>query len=393
MKAKLVIVVLFTVAAGIVVMMASRRGQDSAPGTQANSAAPPTQAIAQTTIQVVYSTEKREWIEAITGEFTKSHPNIRVELVGKGSIESAGAILDEQLKPTVWSPADSMVLKMLGSDWQTKHHADVFAASGDDMPQPLLLTPLVFVAWEDRARALQKSAHGTISWKGIRQGLTAAKGWPAVGGEGRWGFVKLGHTDPTKSNSGLQALYLMLLETTGKSRLAVEDLLNPKNQEFVRGIEKGVTKFESSTGVFMTDMVRFGPSKYDIAVVYESSAISELGNAEGRWGKLKVYYPPTTIWSDHPMALLKAPWVTEAQSAAARDYIAFLHAKPAQQRALDYGFRPADTSVKIVTADAQNPFTRLAGDGITVDVPSAAETPDGPVVRNLMMMWTRLMQP
>ena len=313
--------------------------------------------------------------------------------MGKGSIESAGAILDEQLKPTVWSPADSMVLKMLGSDWQTKHHADVFAASGDDMPQPLLLTPLVFVAWEDRARALQKSAHGTISWKGIRQGLTAAKGWPAVGGEGRWGFVKLGHTDPTKSNSGLQALYLMLLETTGKSRLAVEDLLNPKNQEFVRGIEKGVTKFESSTGVFMTDMVRFGPSKYDIAVVYESSAISELGNAEGRWGKLKVYYPPTTIWSDHPMALLKAPWVTEAQSAAAREYIAFLHAKPAQQRALDFGFRPADTSVKIVTADAQNPFTRLAGDGITVDVPSAAETPDGPVVRNLMMMWTRLMQP
>jgi ABC-type molybdate transport system substrate-binding protein len=393
MKAKLVIVVLFMVAAGIVVMMAPRRRQDGAPGTQANSAAPPTQAIAQTTIQVVYSTEKREWIEAITGEFAKSHPNIRVELVGKGSIESAGAILDEQLKPTVWSPADSMVLKMLGSDWQTKHHADVFAASGDDMPQPLLLTPLVFVAWEDRARALKKSAHGTISWKGIRQGLTATKGWPAVGGEGRWGFVKLGHTDPTKSNSGLQALYLMLLETTGKSRLAVEDLLNPKNQEFVRGIEKGVTKFESSTGVFMTDMVRFGPSKYDIAVVYESSAISELGNAEGRWGKLKVYYPPTTIWSDHPMALLKAPWVTEAQSAAAREYIAFLHAKPAQQRALDFGFRPADTSVKIVTADAQNPFTRLAGDGITVDVPSAAETPDGPVVRNLMMMWTRLMQP
>jgi ABC-type sulfate transport system substrate-binding protein len=185
----------------------------------------------------------------------------------------------------------------------------------------------------------------------------------------------------------------MLLESTGKSRLTVEDLLNQKNQDFVRGIEKGVTKFESSTGVFMTDMVRFGPSKYDIAVVYESSAISELGNAEGRWGKLKVYYPPTTIWSDHPMALLKAPWVTEAQQAAAREYIAFLHAKPAQQRALDYGFRPADTSVKIVTADAQNPFTRLAGDGITVDVPSAAETPDGPVVRNLMMMWTRLMQP
>ena len=54
--------------------------------------------------------------------------------------------------------------------------------------------------------------------------------------------------------------------------------------------------------------------------------------------------------------------------------------------------QPLDTSVPIVTNDAQNPFTRLAADGITVDVPPAAPTPDGPVVRNLMMMWTRVVQ-
>jgi hypothetical protein len=171
--------------------------------------------------------------------------------------------------------------------------------------------------------------------------VTSAKGWPAVGGEKRWGFVKLGHTDPTKSNSGLQALYLMMLEATGKTRLAVEDLLDPKHQAFVRGIEKGVT----------------------------------------------------TVWSDHPAALLAAPWVRETQRGAAREYLAYLRSKPAQMRALDYGFRPADTSVKVVTPDAQNPFTRFAADGITVEVPAAVDMPDGPVVRNLMMMWTRLMQP
>jgi hypothetical protein len=93
------------------------------------------------------------------------------------------------------------------------------------------------------------------------------------------------------------------------------------------------------------------------------------------------------------MGVLNAPWVTDQQRSAARQYVAFLRSKPSQQRALDFGFRPADTSVKIVTSDAQNPFTRLAANGITVEVPPAAEAPDGPVVRNLMMMWTRLMQP
>ena len=143
----------------------------------------------------------------------------------------------------------------------------------------------------------------------------------------------------------------------------------------------------------MTDMVRFGPSKYDIAVVYESLAISQLGDAAGRWGKLRVYYPATTIWSDHPIALMQAAWVTPAQKDAGRKLIAFLRSKPAQQRAVEFGFRPADTSVPIVTSDVQNPWTRLAADGVTVDVPPAATAPEGPVARNLQRLWTRVLQP
>ena len=72
--------------------------------------------------------------------------------------------------------------------------------------------------------------------------------------------------------------------------------------------------------------------------------------------------------------------------------MAFLRARPQQERALAYGYRPADTSVPIKTADAQNPFTRLAPQGISIDVPTAAEPPDGAVVRNLMMLWQRVVQ-
>ncbi|OJH33464.1 hypothetical protein [Cystobacter ferrugineus] len=61
-----------------------------------------------------------------------------------------------------------------------------------------------------------------------------------------------------------------------------------------------------------------------------------------------------------------------------------------QERALAFGFRPADPSVPIKTQDAANPFTRLAPQGIQVDVPPVAEVPEGPVVRNLLTMWSRV---
>jgi ABC-type sulfate transport system substrate-binding protein len=183
----------------------------------------------------------------------------------------------------------------------------------------------------------------------------------------------------------------MTLEFYGKtSGLTVADLLKPDYQAFVASVEKGVPKFESSTGTFMTDMIRFGPSKYDIAVVYENLVISQIENAQGRWGNLRIYYPDTTLWSDHPIALLLGDWVTDAEKQAARALIAFLRSRPMQERALAYGFRPADPSVPIRTADAQNPYTRLAQYGVKVDIPPVATPPDGPVIRNMLTMWSRV---
>ena len=179
----------------------------------------------------------------------------------------------------------------------------------------------------------------------------------------------------------------------GKPSLEVGDLLKPEYQAFVKDIEKGVTKFEPSTGTFMTDMVRFGPSKYDIAAVYEGVAISQIENAQGRWGNMKVYYPSTTIWSDHPAALLQGDWVTEAQKAAARTWIAYLESRPIQEKALALGFRPASPDVPIQSSDPNNPFVRYASYGVQAEIPPVATPPDGTVVRNLLTMWSRVVKP
>jgi len=401
MKPKLVIVIGFLIAVGVILYAAvGRRGggaaRPAAAVTDPRGSADPAAAVE---IALEYSTEKKDWLEAAVGEFQRANPAIRVKLIGKGSLESAGAILDGTDRPVLWSPADSLVSNLLAADWKTKNQTELYPTTGDAAPQPLLLTPLVFAVWEERARVLVSPAAGSdaiapLTWSEIRKAVSSPRGWAGIGGKPAWGFVTLGHTDPNRSNSGMQALVLMAYEffrTT--SGLTSEQMLDPKFQGFVKDIERGVPHFESSTGTFMTDMIRFGPSKYDIAVVYESLAVSQLANAQGRWGSLHIYYPPVTIWSNHPIALLAAPWVTAAQARAGAQLIAFLRSPAVQTTALRFGFRPADTSVPLKAPDGSSPFANAARYGLSLELPPAAQPPDGTVIRTMLMMWSRVVKP
>lgn len=373
---KAVIVGAFVVAAGAVTYMAVR-----GKGGEARPDAVP--AGKQVEITLEFSTEKQRWIETEVQRFEAANPDVHVSLVAKGSLEAASAILDGRDKPTLWSPADSTVANLVAADWLTKNPG---RALWSDKPEPLLLSPLVFVVWEDRAKALGGGAH--LTWKQIHAAVASPKGWPGVGGKPEWGFVKLGHTDPTRSNSGLGALVLMAYEYFGTTQpLTVEQMLDPGFQAFVKETEAGVPHFEDSTGTFMTDMVRFGPSKFDIAVVYESLAVSELANAQGRWDSLHVYYPEVTVWSDHPIVVLDGAWVSEPQAAAGRRLEKFLEASAAQTDALAFGFRPADPSVPLKAEGSPFADGRF---GLSLEVPAAAPAPDAAVAKNLTMMWSRV---
>jgi ABC-type Fe3+ transport system substrate-binding protein len=399
MKPKTALVVVLLAVAGVIAWFVLKKPKGDDPAdpkpavatTDGGTAAPPPRPSDMVTVTLEYSTEKRDWLEAAVHQFETENPEVKVNLIGKGSIESANAILDQTDKPTMWSPADSSIANLLASDWETKQHKPLWA-SGETAPQPLLLTPLVFAVWEERAKVLIDAAHGEVSWKAIHQAVTSPKGWPAIGGKQAWGFVKLGHTDPNRSNSGMQALVSMAFEYFNTKSLTVDQMLDPKFQEFVKQIEASVGKFESSTGTFMNTMIQFGPSRIDIAVVYESLAVAELEHAQGRWGSLHIYYPHVTIWSDHPIAILDAPWVTAAQKAAAGKLVAYLRSPKVQTTALRFGFRPANTSVAIKNSDASNPFTKMQQYGLTIELPDAAQPVDGAVARNLLMMWSRVVK-
>lgn len=362
-----------------------------APASPGEASAPPKGA--KVTLDFLYTTEKERWLKGALEEFAKARPDIYVKARGVGTIESIRLITEGKESPVAWSPADEVALNLLDTEWSLQKGAGIVDRAEDVAPQPLVITPLVVIAWEERAKALAKTGTGDpADWAVIHQLATNPKGWLGVGASAEWGFVKLGHTAPNTSNSGLQTLILMAYGFHGKSAgLSQADILDEKFQRWLKEVETAVGKFGNSSGTYMRDMVLFGPSKYDLIWNYESVAISEMAAAQGRWGNLAVYYPKPTLWSNHPFVVLKSASATPEQRDAAKVLRDFLLSVPIQQRALDSGFRPANPDVKVLTADPNNPWNRLKPYGIRVDIPPTAEPPSGEVTRLLLETWRRVM--
>ncbi|HEX3770969.1 MAG TPA: substrate-binding domain-containing protein [Polyangiaceae bacterium] len=401
-RVSVVLLVVFLFFGGVLVFLKSR-GSDGSAGNQpaiaadaGTAAATATAAAippgARVTLPFVYSSEKEDWLKEAVADFEKVHPDVDVQLVSKGSLDAVRALLAGEVKPVLWSPADSLAVSLLTTQWKMAKGADPLVRDGTRWPRSMLLTPLVFVAWESRAKVLlAKSTE--LTWMRMRDAVASKKGWSALGGETGWAYVKFGHTDPTKSNSGLQALALMAYGFYGKQDgLTVPDATAAPFQDFVKAIEAGRHAQDfaaSSTGPFMENFIRQGPSLYDVVLVYEATAIAEMPRAVGRWEPLRVFYPSINIWSDHPACLMAGDWVTAAQKTSAEQLVDFLMTPAVQQRALRNGFRPGNLDVPVITQDSDNPFHRYADTGVHVDVPRIAAPPDGAVLEALLQTFQR----
>ena len=106
--------------------------------------------------------------------------------------------------------------------------------------------------------------------------------------------------------------------------------------------------YGSSTGFFGKKMFASGPEYLSAAVLYENMVIQAYGTQpEPAFPVVAIYPKEGTFWSDHPVGIVEREWVTPERREAAKAYIAYLLARPQQEQAVQFGFRPAAVDVPL----------------------------------------------
>ena len=360
--------------------------QSDPPATTAGPAPSTVGAAGDVHIRIAYGSEKKTWLEEQAKAFLATSPKtaaghaIRIDLDAMGSGEAMQGILAGTEKATVYSPASSAYINLINDAFKAKSAtAKTIAPTGD----VLLTSPVVIAVWKPMATALgwpQKN----VSWADLAKFGADPKGWSKFGFP-EWGQLKLGHTHPEYSNSGLLAILAEAYAGAGKTRgLTLADLDAAPTKKLLESIEDTMVHYGKSTGFFADKMQERGPSYISAAVMYENLVIESYAKTSSNPPLVAMYPKEGTFWSDHPYSILDADWSGAEQKEGAQSFLAFLKAKPAQTRALELGFRPGDATIPIGApidaahgVDAKQPQTLL-------DVPDAA------ILNKLIAVWRSL---
>jgi Ca-activated chloride channel family protein len=315
-----------------------------------------------------------------------------MQLILSGWGESEALQEAEGPAPVIWSPASSSWGAIL--DQRLAEQGDATMAGEGT---PFMLTPLVIAMPQPMAEALDYPEE-PIGWRDILELANSPDGWAAEG-HPEWGPFRLGKTNPNFSTSGLSALIAQLYSATGKTNdLSLEDLNDPEVVQFSQDIESSVVHYGDTTLTYLNNW--YAADQRGTALTYSSAAAVEeksiidynLGDPDGilapgeeprppRIPLVAVYPEEGTLYSDNPLFVLDAPWVSEEQRAGAQQFIDFVQLPENQEQVLEFGFRPANSAVEITA-----PI--VAGNGVDPDQPQTLlEVPEPAVLTAALDFW------
>lgn len=130
-------------------------------------------------------------------------------------------------------------------------------------------TPLLVVAFEDRATVLAATCGidvGALGWACVGEHVGAR--WEDLGGDERWGDVRVGHLPPDTA-TGLQATAGVVAARAGMP-FALAELRDVGVASWFRQVERAVTTFSPPGGSHLTGMVTRGPAAANVASVTEA---------------------------------------------------------------------------------------------------------------------------
>lgn len=361
-----------------------------------------------TSVVVATSSEKVNMLDALADAFKESPEHealdecatVRPINVSSGDatrfLTSGQDWPDEDARrwPTMWSPASTV--------W-TERVAAAASASLVGDPQSFTHTPVVFGVPETMAKALGYPAT-PIGIGDLEALCEDPEGWASVG-KPLWGSFKISKTNPNTSTTGLSAILMQSYEAAGKTEgLTAEDVAAAA--DFSRVFEECVIHYGDTTGKVLNTLYDetqngAGGSGYVSAIALEETSLLNYnqGNPDSHTvqpgeeltppkEKLVAVYPSGgSMWSDNPITVLGADWVTDVQAEAGAAFASFLQTQAAQEILPDYGFRPLDESVALGDLFTAEYGVDPAGPAISLP------RPEVDVVSAAIDQWTQIRKP
>ena len=358
------------------------------------------------TVDAAVSSEKIQLLGDLAESFNDSGATVDgkcvyVEVQKKASGAATTALAEgwdtaaDGPEPVIWSPAASSWGQILNQ----RLEAEGKPAMAPEDPTPFMLTPLVIAMPEPMATALGYPDK-PIGWNDILTLARSQTGW-ADYGHPEWGQFKLGKTNPNYSTSGLSALIAQTYAATGKTAgLSSEDLNNPAVVQYGQDIESAVVHYGDITMTFLNNWFRADRRgtalNYASAVAVEEKSVIDYnaGNPDGvldqgeeprkpRIPLVAIYPTEGTLFSDNPLFILDADWVSDQQRTAAEQFQAFVQEPENQEKVLEFGFRPGNPEVKVASPIA-------TANGVDPNQPQTLlEVPSGVVMNQLLDKWAQ----
>ncbi len=204
-------------------------------------------------VAMLYSEDKRGWLEYAASRFAKLCPNIQIKLQAMEDFSALSGMLAGDLHPIIWAPTDELAMRALADQAARMQRGSEFQIVKN---QQLVRSPQVLLIWQDRLDVLSTVLRDTPSeegqWvRGLCAGISHSpilgslpreqmvpgswldfaapllgvpspqRGRPPklrpAGSEqlpsseelAKWGIIKIGHAMPTRFMAGLSALYLL----------------------------------------------------------------------------------------------------------------------------------------------------------------------------------------
>ncbi|GLI27381.1 VWA domain-containing protein [Agromyces rhizosphaerae] len=327
-----------------------------------------------TTLNVLSSFENAEMVEELANGYNAQPRDVGgacVDVVAtrdKSGIAAEDAAegfpdLAEAERPAVWIPDAATWLGVA----RDAGAGDVVPESGTSlgasdivlaMPEPLADA----IGWDDDAP----------TWDEVLTASEDTQLWADLG-HPEWGGFQLGKTSPVIASSGEAAMFVSYGSASGSvADLAAADVADEAVTQAVRDHELAVSHYMATPEHFLWHARQAeerggSAAEFLSAVIVDEKSVWDYNRGiTSRDGatriesdppaeKLVAIYPTDGFYvADNPAVVLTADWVSEAQQAAADDFIRYAGTEQGQQIVRDYGYRDLNGVLSEAVAETGN---------------------------------------